>query len=144
MGSRHAVRRLAAQALYALDMNADATPGEAVGQVWEEEGEGSDLEFLRALVEGAWAHRAEVDAAIEGCSRNWKFSRMDRVDRSILRLAAYELLHCPDVPAPVVLDEGVELAKEFGTPESPAFVNGILDPIARQARPRGEMEHGRE
>lgn len=142
MGSRHAVRRMAAQALYALDMNADAAPGEAVSQVWEEGGEGADLEFLRTLVEGAWAHRAEVDAAIERHSRNWKLSRMDRVDRSILRLSAYELLHCPDVPAPVVLDEGVELAKEFGTPESPAFVNGILDPIARNTRPREELVSG--
>lgn len=59
---------------------------------------------------------------------------MDRVDKGILRLAAFELLHCPDNPTPVILDESIELAKEFGTPDSPSFVNGILDRIAHEQR----------
>ncbi|MDW7711011.1 MAG: transcription antitermination factor NusB [Deferrisomatales bacterium] len=143
MGARHAARRMAAQALYALEMNGDLTPAEAADQVWEEAGEGREREFLLALVEGVWAHRAELDAAIERFSRHWKLSRMDRVDRSILRLASYELLRCPDVPAPVILDEGVELAKELGTPDSPSFVNGILDPVARGSRPPEELERRR-
>lgn len=140
MGSRHAARRLAAQALYALDMNAELTPAQAVDHVWEELGEGEDRDFVGHLVEGAWAHRAEVDALIERHSRHWRLSRMDRVDRSILRLGSYELLRCPEVPAPVILDEGVELAKELGTPDSPAFVNGILDPVARGSRSAEELQ----
>ncbi len=67
---------------------------------------------------------------------------MDRVDRSILRLGAYELLDRPETPAPVILDESVELAKEFGTPESAGFVNGILDRIAREARPEEVRRRG--
>ncbi|MEW6487359.1 MAG: transcription antitermination factor NusB [Thermodesulfobacteriota bacterium] len=140
MGSRHAARRLAAQALYALDMNPALTPFQAAEVVWAELGEGEDREFLGRLVEGVWTHRAAVDAAIERHSRHWKLSRMDRVDRSILRLGTYELLRCPDVPAPVVVDESVELARELGTPESPAFVNGILDPVARGSRAAEELQ----
>lgn len=127
---------LALQALYGLEMNSDAVAAEAVESAWEEsEGAGADRDFLDRLVAGAWRVRKELDRLLEKSSKNWKLSRMDRVDKCILRLAAYELLHEPDTPAPVILDEGVELAKEFGTPESASFINGILDRIAREVRP---------
>ena len=136
MGSRHASRMLALQALYALEMNAEAATGEVVESAWGESGEaGADREFLEALVAGAWRKRRDIDRELERVSKNWKLSRMDRIDKSILRLAAYELLHTAETPLPVILDEAVELAKEFGTPESPSFINGILDRIAREARP---------
>lgn len=136
MGSRHASRMLALQALYALEMNPDASPTEVIESARSEAGEGMvDAEFLAGLVAGAWGRRASLDRAIEGASKHWKLSRMDRIDKSILRLALYELLHTPETAAPVILDEGVELAKEFGTPDSAAFVNGVLDSIARTARP---------
>ncbi len=143
MGLRHAARRMAAQALYALDMNPELLPEEAAERAWAEgPGEG-ERAFLDALVTEAWSRRVEIDRVIEEASRNWKLSRMDRVDRSILRLGVHELLDRADVPAPVILDESVELAKEFGTPESPAFVNGILDRVARQTRPSSEFSHPR-
>lgn len=143
MGLRHAARRMAAQALYALDMNPELLPEEAADRAWSEgTGEGTRA-FLDDLVAGAWGRRVEIDRVIEDASRNWRLSRMDRVDRSILRLGVHELLHRADVPAPVILDESVELAKEFGSPDSPAFVNGILDRVARQNRPVGEFNHGR-
>lgn len=139
MGSRHASRMLALQALYGLEMNPDAAAPEAVESAWGEgETSGADREFLDRLVAGAWRGRKELDRLLETSSKNWKVSRMDRVDKCILRLAAYELLHEPETPAPVILDEGVELAKEFGTPESASFINGILDKIAREVRP-GEV-----
>lgn len=143
MGSRHAARQVALQALYALDANPATTAAEAVDRAGEEgPGAATDRAFVERLVHGAWAARDELDAAIQRHSRRWRLDRMDRVDRSVMRLAVFELLHAPDTPAPVVLDEGVELAKEFGGPDSPSFVNGILDRIAHEYRP-GELD-GRE
>jgi len=142
MGLRHAARRMAAQALYALDMNPELLPAEAAEGAWVEGTGDGERGFLDALVSGAWERRDEIDRVIEGASRNWKLSRMDRVDRSILRLGVHELLARAETPAPVILDESVELAKEFGTPESPAFVNGILDRVARQTRPPDEFLRG--
>jgi N utilization substance protein B len=130
---------LALQALYGLEMNPDAVVDEVIDSAWDESDQaGGDREFLDRLVGGAWRKRKELDRALERLSKNWTISRMDRVDKSILRLAAYELLYEPETPAPVILDEGVELAKEFGTPESASFINGILDRIARESRP-GEV-----
>jgi N utilization substance protein B len=138
MGPRHAARRLAVQALYALEMNSQITPAEAVGRVWEEAQGPADREFLEAVVSGVWERRAELDSAIQRYSPRWKLQRMDRVDKCVLRLATCELMSWPDNPAPVIIDEGVELAKEFGSEESPAFVNGILDRIAHEYR-EGEL-----
>ncbi len=138
MGARHFTRQLALQALYALDANPVLTANEAIGAVLlEAEGDerAPDGERLEELVRGTWAKAKELDPMVEKASKNWKLSRMDRVDRSILRLGAYELCVMGDVPAPVVLSEAVELAKEFGSPDSPAFINGILDRVARECRP---------
>ena len=134
-GARHEARRLALQALYALDMNPDLEPEQALDRAREEgPGGGADLAFAQELAGGAWGTRFELDAAIGRISHRWKVSRMDRVDLAILRLSTHELLHRPETPTPVVLDEGIELAKEFGTPEAPSFVNGILDRVAREHR----------
>ena len=123
------------QALFALDANPNTGPDGAVESVWSEDGRPKGArERLTAMVTGTWERRAEIDEALESISRNWKLTRMDRVDRSILRLAAYELMVQADVPAPVVMSEAVELAKEFGTPDSPSFVNGLLDKMARNLR----------
>jgi len=134
MGSRHAARRLAVQALYALEMNPRITPADAVEGACGEEHPGADREFLDAVVAQAWERRAELDSAIQRYSQRWKLGRMDRVDKSVLRLATCELMLWPDNPAPVIIDEGVELAKEFGTEDSSSFVNGILDRIAHEYR----------
>jgi N utilization substance protein B len=136
MGVRHATRMLALQALYALEMNSESTPVQVVESAWEESDAAEvDRAFLETLVGGVWRNLKVVDLKLERYSQHWKISRMDRVDKSILRLAVYELLFSPETPGPVILNEGVELAKEFGTPESASFVNGILDRIAREARP---------
>ena len=135
MGARHATRMLALQALYALEMNSDAVPAEVIKSTWEEtEAAGLDRDFLEGLVLGTWSNVKELDRKLERYSQHWKISRMDRVDKSSLRLAVYELVFSPETPGPVILDEGIELAKEFGTPESASFVNGILDRIARDTR----------
>jgi N utilization substance protein B len=86
--------------------------------------------FAKELVLGVEAHREEIDARIVRHARNWRLERMAAVDRNVLRLASYELLYTP-TPHSVVIDEAVELAREFGSEPSPAFTNGVLDAIAR-------------
>lgn len=136
MGLRHDTRKLALQALYGLDANPEQGSETAIAAALAEpEGEiSADRGLMEVYVLGAWSKRREIDAIIEKTSKNWKLSRMDRVDRSILRLAVFELSGMPEIPAPVILSEAIELAKEFGAPDSPAFVNGILDRIAREFR----------
>lgn len=91
---------------------------------------GEAQKFAESLVEGVAENRQEVDAAIQDASTKWRLDRMAALDRNVLRLATYEILHrAHDVPRKVAINEAVELAKTFGTSESGAFVNGILDRI---------------
>lgn len=85
--------------------------------------------YLERLVTGVAEHQAELDRLIRQHSEHWRLERMALVDRNLLRLALFELLHQPDIPAKVVINEAVELAKKYGSEESGAFVNGILDRI---------------
>jgi N utilization substance protein B len=86
-------------------------------------------DYLRQLVVGVGSHLQELDALIVRYSEHWRLERMVAVDRNLLRLAVYELLYQPDIPAKVVINEAVELAKRYGTEASGAFVNGLLDRI---------------
>lgn len=88
--------------------------------------------FVERLVRGTMGHATALDDLIARCSLNWKVPRMGIVDRNILRLSAYELAFEPDVPSRVTLNEAIELAKRYGTEDSGAFVNGILDRIAQE------------
>ena len=83
--------------------------------------------FAENIVRGVISRLDELDAKIEDYTRNWSIHRLGSVERNVLRMAFYELLHCPDVPAPVVLNEAIDLAKYFSNAESGRFVNGILD-----------------
>jgi N utilization substance protein B len=85
--------------------------------------------YLKDLVEGVGSHREELDAFIVRYSEHWRLERMTIVDRNLLRLAIYELLYQPAVPPKVVINEAVEMAKRYGSEESGAFVNGILDQV---------------
>lgn len=84
------------------------------------------------LAEGVDAHRAEIDGLISGAAKGWTLERMPAVDRALLRLATYELVHEPSVPVAVVISEAVELASEFSTDDSGRFVNGVLSAIAKR------------
>ena len=132
-GARRTGRAYALQLLYARDGD-PAT--DLSGPVMSWAGE-FDLEieptaqtFARDLVAAAVERAGEIDDLIASASKNWRIDRMSRVDRNILRLGACELLAFRDVPVKVVINEAVELAKRFGTAESSAFVNGVLDRIA--------------
>jgi N utilization substance protein B len=132
-GTRRTGRAYALQLLYARDGDPSSDVTGAAG-AWATEFEldvdAAAQAFARELVAAASARGAEIDEAIAAASRNWRIERMSRVDRNILRLGACELLAFRDVPVKVVINEAVELAKRFGTAESSAFVNGVLDRIA--------------
>lgn len=87
--------------------------------------------FAEELIKGVLAHLAEIDPLIEKTVENYRMERLAGVDRNIIRLAVYELLHATDAPPPVVINEAIEIAKKFGTSDSASFVNGILDRIAK-------------
>jgi N utilization substance protein B len=133
MGNRRKAREVALQVLYQLDGNDQLTDEQALRLFWQhfarEEGEVDEdtRSFVTELVRGVKANQADIDALIGKASRNWRLERMARVDRNLLRLAVYELKFSADVPGKVAINEAIEIAKRYGTSESPAFVNGILD-----------------
>ena len=93
--------------------------------------------FTRELVDGVEGHREELDALIERYAEDWTLNRIAPLERSILRVALLELLHRPDVPAEVAIDEAVEAAKELCGAQAPGFVNGILGAVQRAKVPAG-------
>lgn len=132
-GIRRQAREAAAQVLYALDAAGDreeAFVEDALRNYWAHlEGPAPGRPYGDALVRGVVAKWDELDAMIRAANPNWRIERMARVDRNLLRMAAWELAFGA-VPAEVAIDEAVELAKRFGTEESGAFVNGTLDKLA--------------
>ena len=134
MGARRTGRERALQALYQLEMATSTTVAEALESAWsaseEPKRDPDAVKFARELVEGVMDHRAEIDRLIEQHSHNWRLDRMGRIDRNVLRLGVFELKYRPDIPKKVSLNEAVELGKNFGTEESSAFVNGLLDRVA--------------
>jgi N utilization substance protein B len=138
--SRRSSRAAALQVLYAMDLPPRTGGAPSGEQVFEEVARHFELPegaraFAKELVCGVGAHRRELDARLAAHAEHWRLERMSAVDRNVLRLAAFELLHTL-APVPVVIDEAVELARRFGGERSPAFVNGVLDALAREARPR--------
>lgn len=138
MPGRRRAREFALQALYAADQ-AGTGPGPALSGVWAAalEGEGEPVtaeeqDFASKAVRGVHKDLPGLDERIEKASVNWRLSRMPVVDRNILRLGAWELVNCKDIPVSVSINEAIELAKRFGGVESRAFVNGILDRIATE------------
>jgi len=90
-------------------------------------------EFAELLTQGTWQRLAEIDAWLERLAQGWTVERMAAADRAILRLATFELVGGTDTPVSVAINEAVELAKKYGTDESPRFINGILGAVAREA-----------
>ena len=130
-GNRRKGRELALQALYQIAITGDASAG-AVDLFLEHfEGAPQAKEFARRLVSGVVSQTVELDRVIAECTENWKLPRLAKVDLEIIRIASYELIFCPDIPANVSLDEAIEIAKRFGSAESATFINGVLDHVAR-------------
>lgn len=129
MHKKTKARALAIQALYQLDLRGPGFLAEKDEFFRTSARDAVDGEIGARLFDGCVASRDELDARLAAVTEHWDVSRMVAVDRAILRLGAYELLHCPDVPPKVAVDEAIRLAKRFSTAESGAFVNGILDKL---------------
>ena len=135
MSSRRRSREHALQILYQWDMRkqpVDESIDAFYGTLYTEESpvQPARDEFLERLVRGTVEKAAEIDALISGHAAHWRLERMPAVDRNILRLAIYEMRHT-ETPAPVVIDEALELARRFSSEESVLFVNGVLDAVHR-------------
>jgi transcription antitermination protein NusB len=134
MGRRTKARECAFQILYQWEISSEPI-ARVMGLFWQVR---SGTPQMRAMAErlaaGAQHRVGELDAVIAEAAANWRLDRIAPVDRTILRLGAYELAAEPQTPSAVVLDEAVELAKRFGEADSPAFVNGVLDAIRRRVR----------
>lgn len=161
MGKRRMAREMAVQMLYQRDLGDSEVPALVrsfdVPDFLAQTADGDDqetapaigprlpeareaFEYARRLVEGTVAHLEEIDGLLRAQADNWRLERMPAVDRNVLRLAVYELMHELDVPKLVVLDEAVELAKRFGSEQSGRFVNGLLDGLLRAHEFPGSME----
>lgn len=152
MGARRRAREQALQVLCLLDMQPDLSVEQALGLYYrhlqEPHAAGGDQadaapgtaelpdpearRFAEGLVHGVRGTVAEIDRVLAQSSRNWRLERMNWVDRNILRMAAHELHSIKSVPARVALNEAIELAKRFGTHDSAAFVNGVLDRVMEE------------
>ncbi|NLC76685.1 MAG: transcription antitermination factor NusB [Clostridia bacterium] len=128
---RRLVREKVLQILFQIDVGG-IEPEKAIAHVLEEEKlPPKDIEFARSLVMGTLNNLEQVDRLISLHAKDWSLSRIANVDRSILRMAVYEMLFEPEIPASVSINEAIELAKVFGSDESGAFVNGLLDQVRR-------------
>lgn len=134
-GKRRKARELAMQMLFQADMGRQ-NPDEVRSTFWtaRDEVEPDTRSFAEDLYRVAVARETEIDEAIEQHSANWKLTRMSSVDRNVLRMAVAELTGFPGTPAPIVINEALEIARRYSTPESINFLNGVLDAIARSRR----------
>ena len=129
MGNRRKSRELAMQVLFYIDMSQNDS-NELLDRFCENFKPSTKvLSFFLKLVRGVLEARSDIDKIIERFSDNWKLSRMSCVDRNVMRIAVYELLCCDDIPYKVSINEAIDVGKKFGTEESGAFINGILDSI---------------
>jgi len=135
MGNRRFSRELVIQFLYYTEMN----KGEIVSQLksfWENNSCQEDVQsFTEDILNDIFDHKKEIDARLEKYSDNWTLSRMAVIDRNLLRMAASELMYSKTVPPKVAIDEAVEIAKKYGTEDSPNFINGVLDRILKELKP---------
>jgi len=134
---RTRARELAMQGLYQLDVQGP----DLLEQLTEFFIENDPDDLVRKLAsewtKGTWENLAQCDELIVASIIKWQLSRLSAVDKSILRLAVYQLKFCPDIPPRVVINEAIELAKKFSTAQSSAFVNGVLDAVLKKLKSEG-------
>jgi N utilization substance protein B len=154
MGRRREARERAVQFLFQYDLNPPENLDQALEQFWESQREAAladehapahwgepvalppptaeeieERQFAEPLIRGVIEHRDEIDALIKKYLQNWDFNRLAVVDRNVMRLAVYEMLHREDIPPVVSINEAVDIAKKYSTADSGKFVNGVLDRI---------------
>jgi N utilization substance protein B len=135
MNQRSRAREVALQLLYQRDLN-PGVPRATLERFAQDRLHGtSAVAFTLGLYDGVLAHGSDIDRRLSEAARNWRLPRMAVVDRNVLRLGAYELLFNPETPPRVALNEAIELARRYGSADSPAFVNGVLDRLHQTATP---------
>lgn len=131
--SRRPAREAALRALYEIEvgkLDSDSAVADTLANTTLQ----PDLaEYARAAVVGICKHRASLDDLLAGCLKGWDLPRVAVVDRNVLRLAAFELFHCPSIPPAVTINEAVDLVKRYSTAESGRFVNGVLGELVRRS-----------
>jgi len=139
MGIRRRARELAMQALFYMDANRNASP-QMLQRFCENFAPPQKARpFFMKLVNGVVESQPQIDELIERFSKNWRIKRMSCVDRNVMRIAVFEMLYCRDIPPKVSINEAIDVGKKFGTEESGAFINGIIDRI-RIAIEKGEVK----
>ena len=139
MGTRRQARELAMQALFYMDMRNNVSSGMLECFCANFNPPKKSQPFFMKLVNGVMEARKELDALIEQFSKNWDINRMSCVDRNVMRIAVFELLYCEDIPPKVSINEAVDVGKKFGTEESGAFINGIMDSIRLELEAAGRL-----
>ncbi|UCD71707.1 MAG: transcription antitermination factor NusB [Syntrophobacterales bacterium] len=138
MGVRRRAREIALQVLYQRELSCVEVE-EALHLFWNNfEVLKGAMDFSERLIKGVEQHREDLDRIIEQYSSNWKVDRMTHVDRTILRIAVYELLYCDDIPPRVAINEAIDIGKKYGSEDSGAFINGILDKVKSEERRQAE------
>lgn len=138
MGLRRKSREHAMKALFFMDIHGAMSQEMLVLYCNNFTPSKTAFPFFSKLIHGVLERRGQIDALIENYSDNWKISRMSCVDRNILRIAVYELVYCNDIPSKVTINEAIDVGKKFGTEESGAFINGIVDCIHRTVQ-KGDL-----
>ena len=134
MRRRTKAREVAVQFLYQLDLRGEEAL-QSLDSFLEQECKEPDMrEFALRLIHGTRERAAEIDTRLRAVTRNWDLRRMATLDRNVLRMAIFELLHCPDIPPKVAINEAIEIGKKFSTANSGAFINGILDRVRIDAQ----------
>lgn len=131
MVKRSQARVLAFQAIYQLDVQGQPFLAEAEAFLKADSPPSEVFDYARSLLSGTAEQLDQIDAMLESAAQHWELHRLAAVDRSILRLAIYELCYLPDMPNKVAIDEAIEMAKRYSTRQSPSFVNGVLDAILK-------------
>lgn len=137
MGKRREGREAAVQFLFAHELHEEHSADEQEHFWTIHNAKTSVRTYAESLIRGVLAHVHEIDLLIGPVVENFRIERLANVDRNILRLGVYELLYVPEVPAPVVINEAIEIAKNLGAAESGSFVNGVLHKISQSVRPKG-------
>lgn len=133
MATRREARERAVQLLFELDVN----PAESIEAVFRDfwnraDGDAGQQAFTESLVRGVHEHRDDIDATVQPFLEHWDIRRLGVVERTVVRLAVYEIMYRPDIPPVVSINEAVDLAKYFSSSESGRFVNGILDRVRKE------------
>jgi transcription antitermination protein NusB len=141
MGRRHLARELALKVLFELETNGGDPERALQYHAAEARADPDTTDFARTLIRGVLEHQKAIDVRLAEASKNWDLDQMAKVERTLLRIASFEIVYLPSVPLKAAINESIELAKTFGGPDSGKFVNGILGRIAadvesRQAEPQ--------